>query len=248
MSLRRWLPGFGRAGRNGPRAVPKLIGHSHSQQIFDAAADAGFALEGYNFWVAPQPAIAPDKSGFHPEIAQRLAEGPVFSAVGGTVHNIIGLVRHPEPFDFVLPEQPDLPMDPAATVLPVAAVIAAIMARQQEYLDIIGLVRRTARGRVYHLEPPPPLRDSGKILADVPWMFFENLTSEVSPAPLRYKLWRLATRVVRDYCELHDVGFVAFPHEAADTSGYLRPEYYGDAMHVNRAYGALVLEQIRALI
>ncbi len=230
------------------RINPRLIGHSHSQQIFDAAATAGFQLEGYNFWTAPQPAIAPDGSAFHPVIADCLRDGVVFSAVGGAGHNMIGLVRHPIPFDFVLSEQPALPTDHEASVIPEAAIMAAMMQQLQEYLDIITLVRAAASGPVYHFEPPPPLEDSDRVLADVPWSFFQNLTAEVSPAILRYKLWRLATRLVADHCAAIGVVFIEAPAGAVDERGYLKQEFYADAMHVNEAYGALVVEQMRALI
>lgn len=226
---------------------PRLIGHSHSQQVFAAAAAAGFSLEGYNFWSAPQPAITADRLEFHPEIASCLAEGTVFSMVGGAVHNIMGLVQHPEPFDFVLPADPDLPIDKSATHLPVAAIESAMMRQLQEYLDIIGLVRQVATGRVFHFEPPPPFKDNARLVADVPWAFFPDLTTQVSPPSLRYKFWRLASQLVRDYCMSHDVEFVQIPLSVIDRDGYLRPEYYGDAMHVNQAYGHLVLDQIRAL-
>ena len=139
--------------------TPVLIGHSHTRAIFEAAEQQGVRLKGYNFWNAPQPALNADRTAFHPEIAKQLQRGPVFSAVGGSVHSVMAMVQHPRPFDFVLPSRPDLPMTEGAEILPFTAIQRAMAAAVEEYLQIMRLVRQEATGRVFHLEPPPPLED-----------------------------------------------------------------------------------------
>ena len=228
--------------------APALIGHSHCQAIFEAAAREGMTLRGFNFWTAPQPALDPARSAFHPEIRQVLSEGVVFSAVGGAAHNILALVTHPQAFDFVLPERPDLPLTEGAQVLPFAAVRETMAAAIREYLDIIGLVRRTATGRVFHIDAPPPLEDGARILQDVPWMFFQNLTREVAPAPLRWKCWRLHSELVAAFCRAEGIEVLGAPAESMGALGFLKPEFYRDAMHVQESYGALVLRQMKAVL
>jgi hypothetical protein len=243
ITKRLFSPGAARPVK--PR--PTLIGHSHVEPILAAAKSAGRPLNGFNFWTAPQPAISADRSAFHTEIAGKLAHGTVVSVVGGAVHNVIGLVQHPVAFDFILPWRADLPLDDHATFLPFDTVSATMSHYIQEYLDIIGLVRATATGPVYHVEAPPPLEDSERILADVPWAFFPNLTHDVSPASLRYKLWLLANDLTQRYCSQRGISILHHPPAAIDQRGYLRPDLYGDAMHVNEAYGAMVFAQIEAL-
>lgn len=228
--------------------TPVLIGHSHSGVIFEAARRSGMRLKGFNFWTAPQPALDAGRTAFHPDIAAVLARGPVFSAVGGAAHSVLAMVRHPRPFDFVLPERPDLPLDPEAEILPHGAMRAAMAAPLREYLDIIGLIRRTATGRVFHIESPPPLEDGARVLADVPWAFFQGLTRDVSPAPLRWKCWRLHSELVAEYCAGQGIEVLPAPGEAVDARGFLKPELYADAMHVNEGYGALVLRQMRRVL
>ena len=232
----------------GADRTPALIGHSHARAIFDAAARDGVPLRGFNFWTAPQPAVSPELTAFHPSIRAVLAEGLVFSAVGGAVHNVLAMVSHPRPFDFVLPERPDLPLAGGAEVLPFGAVREVMAAAVQEYLDIIGLIRRTATGRMIHIEAPPPLEDGGRISKDVPWMFFQDLTREVAPAALRWKCWRLHSMLVEDYCRQEGVEMLSAPKESMDMGGFLKPEYYLDAMHVQESYGALVLRQMRGAL
>ena len=227
------------------RPPPVLIGHSHAKAIFEAARTAGVRLLGYNFWTAPQPALNPDRSAFHPEIRETLSRGPVFSVVGGAAHNVFGMVQHPAPYDFVLPAEPDLPIQPGAVLLPVDAVRGALLGVVQEYLDIMGLVRASASGAVYHFEPPPPLADDARVRVDVPWSFFPDLTHEVAPAALRYKLWRLHSEIVGGFCREAGIELIPVPSEAMDRAGYLKPVHYHDAMHVNESYGALVLKQMR---
>ncbi len=228
--------------------APVLIGHSHAKAIFDAALDRGVRLEGYNFWNAPQPAIDADRTAFHPQIARTLSRGPVFSAVGGSVHSVMAMVEHPRPFDFVLPSSPDLPMVAGAEVIPFAAVRSAMAALLHEYLQIMRLVRSTAMAEVFHLEAPPPLEDGERVLADVPWMFFPDLTREVAPASLRHKCWRLHSELVAAFCAEHDIRMIPAPAQAMDDRGYLRPDLYLDAMHVNASYGALVLAQMKQVL
>ncbi len=238
---RRWIEGV----RNRFEGAPVLIGHSHSRVIFEAASEARVQLAGFNFWTAPQPALNADRTAFHPEIAKTLARGSVFSAVGGAAHNVLAMVRHPRAFDFVLPERPDLPIAPGAEVLPVGAVRGAMAAAVAPYLEVIGLVCAAASGKVRHIEAPPPFQDDARVQEDVPWMFFPDLTREVAPAALRYKCWRLHSQLVAQFCASRGVEMLPPPPEAVDGSGYLKPDYYADAMHVNTRYGALVLDQIR---
>ena len=227
------------------RPTPVLIGHSHTKAIFEAAEASATRLDGYNFWNAPQPAVSQGRDALHPEIALSLRRGPVFSAVGGAVHNVLAMVRHPRPFDFILPSHPQLPVAKGTELLPFAAIRQAMAAALEEYLQIMRLVRSHAQGRMFHLEPPPPLEDGARVLDDVPWMYFPDLTREVAPASLRYKCWRLHSELVQEFCGAHDIEMLPAPLEAIDEGGYLKPVHYLDAMHVKASYGALVLDQMR---
>ena len=228
--------------------TPVLIGHSHTRAIFEAAEQRGVRLKGCNFWNGPQPALAPDRNALHPQIAETLRRGPVFSAVGGSAHSVMAMVQQPRPFDFVLPSQPDLPIIEGAEITPFAAIRRTLAEALEEYLHIMRLVCAQATGRVFHLEPPPPLEDGERVLQDVPWMFFPDLTRQVAPASLRYKCWRLHSELLQAFCTANGVEMIGVPREALDRRGFLKPEHYLDAMHVNTSYGALVLAQMRRVL
>ena len=238
-----------RPNLNSPSAaLPVLIGHSHSECLFKAAAQAGEPLAGYNFWTAPQPAFNEDRTQFHPEIAARLSRGTVFSAIGGGVHTTLGMVRHPRPFDFILPARPDLPTDPDAQLVPYQALRDRLAHDLEEYHRIIALVKAVATGPVFHFEAPPPSEDSAKMYPDIAWSFYEGTTDEISPPLLRYKIWRATMELTADFCARTGVTYIPHPPEVADDRGFLRPEFYKDPTHTNEAYGDLILTQMRAVL
>lgn len=221
------------------------IGHSHTKCVAAAAAGRGIELRSIDFWGYPNPVQRENgTSRFRAEIERQL-EGTIFSMVGGSAYNMMGLVVHPRRFDFILPDSPDLPFDARAELVPYDAVRAGLAAITQEYLDLMAIIRATGKGPVFHIEAPPPYPDGDRMLADVPWMFFSGMEREVSPRYLRYKLWRLHSDIVREFCERMGMSFVACPPEAVDAEGFLLPAYYQDTMHVNAAYGALVLRQMQ---
>lgn len=165
--------------------------------------------------------------------------------IGGVAYNMMGLAVHPRRFDFVLPDAPDLPFDERAELVPYEAVRASLLAIMQHYLDLMAIVGATGRGRIFHIEAPPPYADEARMLTDVPWNYFTGMQREVSPRYLRYKLWRLHSDIVRQACARMGITFIERPMEAVDVDGFLRDDYYLDTMHVNEGYGALVLRQMQ---
>lgn len=231
-----------------PAAAPLVcLGHSHVRSVADAARDRGVPLVAIDFWhVKPSLIQENGRTRFCDAIVRELAGGPVFSLIGGTAHHKLGLVVHPRRFDFVLPAAPDLVCDERAEVVPFDAVKAAVLQAAQPYLDLMQLLSTSNPGPVFHCEPPPVYADEARLAPDVPWMFFEGRRT-VSPRLLRYKLWRLHADILREWCRDCGITFVPHPPEAVDDQGFLLPEHYLNAMHVSSRYGALVLEQMRAL-
>ena len=236
-----------RAGKPGPLLC---IGHSHVACVARAAEAAGIPLTALNFWEMPGAILHDgDAPRFTPSLEQQLQQhrGPVFSMVGGAAHGVLGMLVHPRRFDFVSPARPELPLDPAAELLPTSAVRSVLASLMTEYLALMLQIRRLCSGPMFHLESPPPYADGVRMHADVPWGMFPGMCREISPAPLRYKLWRLHSQIVREGCDGADVTFVPCPPESVDDTGFMREPYYGDGAHANAAYGALVLEQMRRL-
>lgn len=226
------------------------IGHSHVACVARAAAAAETPLQSFNFWNLPD---AISRDGGQPRFAAAIDDalarhaGAVFSFVGGGAHVVLGMLVHPKRFDFVLPNEPDLPIDPAAEILPATAVRRILESMMEEYLALMDEIRRLANGPMFHVEPPPPSADGQRMYADVPWVMFPDGCREISPAPLRYKLWRLHSQILQAWCINRGVAFVNAPSQASDATGFMRDDYYADGAHANNAYGELVLAQMRQL-
>jgi hypothetical protein len=229
------------------RATVICVGSSHIHSIVAAARVANVELAAIN--LKHTAALVDDSTApaLQPTIVEQLAGKTVISLVGGNSHNQIGLVRHPRPFDFVLPSEPELPSDDGE-LIPSAALETVLHKRMSGALSIMKLLRRQALGRMYHFESPPPVADDDYIRASIDPYFQRRGVADlgiVSPR-LRYKLWRLHSELVRRACLALKIEFVACPPEAM-AGGFLRAELCANATHANERYGAMLLSQIEAL-
>ena len=172
----------------------------------------------------------------------------VASASGGNVHNRFALIRHPRPYDFLLSSEDGPPLDPQAEPLPEAQVRAALEAGLGRDRLRLREIRRIV-GDVIQLESPPPVADSGWIAAQADAYFKDRGVADlgVAPAGLRYKIWRLHSRIVAEMCAELGVAFLPVPPDTRDAQGFLRLDHAGDATHGNEAYGEAVIRQLEAL-
>jgi hypothetical protein len=246
--MMRWR--LRKKGALSPSGTLLCIGHSHVACVANAAELAGVPLQALNFWSMPG---AISKCGDQFELSDTLVRqleqhnGPVFSMLGGSAHGVLGLLVHPRRFDFVLPAQPTLPLDAAAELLPLAVVRSVLESLMVDYLGLMAKIHTFCQGRLFQLEPPPPYANGQRMMESIPWSMYPGMVHEISPAYFRYKLWRLHSQIVMDWCAQNDAEFVPCPPESIDQQGFLREPYYGDGAHAGTAYGALVLEQMKRL-
>jgi hypothetical protein len=152
---------------------------------------------------------------------------------------------HPRPFDFVWPGDPDLPMEAAAEIIPFGAVHAAMAARTQPFLDIMGMLRDAVPGAIFHMESPPPYEHEILPEGDAGFYHFFGRDATFSPIWLRFKLWRVHSDIVATHCRESGINFIERPAESTTPQGFLRDGLNGKPAHANAAYGALVLAQMR---
>lgn len=226
------------------------IGHSHVACVQLAASEIGFEMSSFNFWLAPGASIAANGTLYLSEELKdtiRKHSGPVLSFVGGASHVVLGGLVHPRRFDFVLAEQPELPVHPDAELLPQEAVRAMMRAHMGGYLNLMKEIVELASEPVCHFEPPPPCRDDQRIMRTMPWSLFPDMKREISTLPFRYKMWRVHGAIIRDWCAAHGVRFIVPPPESVDADGCITDRCTHDGLHGNPTYGALVVDQIRRL-
>ncbi len=226
------------------------LGHSHIEAIEKAASAAGIPIEAINFWnVRGGPLGQRDAQGnprFFDDIAARISAhvGPVFSHLGGNPPVLIGTLRHPRPFDFVLPSEPDLPLEPGAEVVPSVAVRMLLEKVARPWIGLMQELARLCDGPVFHVEPPPPSMSSERMAKHMIWDLFPGMTREIAPPVFRYKLWRLHSELLRDVCGPLGIQLIPVPAECRTPEGFLRGRYFGDGTHGNVEYGALMIRHM----
>jgi len=240
-----------------------VIGQSHVAAVRAAAkarreADPDRPRTRVIHTVEPQYAPEVDGEGeearFTPALADMIRDqidrhAPlVASASGGNVHNGFALIRHPRPYDFLLSDEDGPPLDPEAEPVTEALVRAALEAGLERDRIRLREIRRLG-GNAIQLESPPPLADGSAIAAQADAYFRNRGIAElgVAPAALRYKIWRLHSRIVAGYCADLGLRFLPVPPETQDAEGFLGPPFAGDATHGNQAYGEALICALEAL-
>ncbi|ATE64028.1 hypothetical protein [Rhizorhabdus dicambivorans] len=236
-----------------------VIGQSHIAAIRSAAktrreADPERLRTRVIHTMEPQYAPEVEGEGFTPALEEAIRDqiarnAPlVASASGGNVHNGFALIRHPRPYDFLLSDEDGPPLDPEAEPVTEAQVRAALEEGLVRDRLRLSELKRIA-GEVIQLESPPPVADSGWIAAQADAYFKDRGLADlgVAPAALRYKIWRLHSRIVARYCAELGIAFLPVPAEARDERGFLRLDHAGDATHGNEAYGEAVIRQLEEL-
>jgi hypothetical protein len=238
-----------------------FIGHSHVLCVLNAAKDAGLPFRA----VLLKDVMTPEAVEFldeetlivdraKPEFSDATksllsgSDDTVYSFVSGIHHVRMGtrLLASPseEPFDFILPEAPDLPLNANATLIPYECVRQAMEHGFRKRLRLLRWVAELAPGRVVQFAPPPPAP------AAEMRRFARKKGGRGAASPdivLQRKLWRTAIDVFRQQAEAVGARYVDCPPDAIDHHGCMRKELVSNMTHGNAAFGTMVLDQIRSL-
>lgn len=232
-----------------------IIGHSHIFALFAADTTGPFPwkharphfvrLRTEEF----RPELVDD--ALNPAILRELERGglkAVITLIGGNMHSVLGLINHPQPFDVILPEAPDLPALEGAERLPLGLVQSVIEHRARDNFRIFDLVTRATGLPIWQVEPPPPVPSNDHVAAN-PKQFAERIAEHgIAPPLLRYKLWRAHSALLRRYAAERGAGYLPVPRSFVDDAGMLKPKgWTQDPVHAGPAYGAAVLAQIDKL-
>jgi hypothetical protein len=243
--------------------IVKVFGMSHTNALRAARerelTKVSYALEILHLLVEIQDKNFIDENGsetrLHPKLHEKFSSLPInesfiFSQIGGNSHSFVGLFEHATPFDFILPNQRNLPLVENAEILPYHYIYAILQANLQAEFKIFHAARNSIATHFYHLESPPPIRDNAFCTANLPPTFKQGKYAKMSVAMpyFRYKIWRLHSNIVHAECEKLGMKFIPCPTTSMDSDGFLLPKYYIDPLHGNDLYGALVLDQISNIV
>ncbi|PSJ62573.1 hypothetical protein [Kumtagia ephedrae] len=229
-----------------------LVGGSHATAIRQAARSMGVDLN-FHVFHRNSPLWPSGKELFQPEFLAEFngLEGTIFSSLGGNSHNVMGLIEHRAPFDFVHPRiKTKAKTDDDRTWVPFSAVKQSIEQTAGTFLRLLQGFAERYPGRVVHLQSPPQIEDETFIRQGIVDKGTDARKTGlakfgIAPAALRYKLWRLNSEIFEERCAELGVKFVPVPSASITRSGFLKRKYWGDPTHANAAYGKLVLEQMR---
>jgi hypothetical protein len=231
-----------------------LIGDSHLRALQEASApfqeQQGFI---WKFCVVFDPPYKPPfsevsgRTELNPHLikAIQVADALVCS-IGGNHHCAMGLIDHPEAFDFDSRELPELPLDSNRFIVPYSEIRAQLeYALGKSVLPRMLKIREVADIEVFHIESPPPSPE--KQILEYPASFADLLkTHTVAPLYLRRKLWKLHSAIMREFCEQNEISFLPVPSETLAEDGSLRKDLANtDPTHGNTKYGSILLEHFR---
>jgi hypothetical protein len=168
----------------------------------------------------------------------------IVSGVQGNQYNGLALLTDGAPFDFHLPGN-STPLIEGVPLLPYRAVAQMLKEELQEFRLFIERLKRLSYRAFFHLVPPPPVPDDAFVRSKLP-MLPDGQQPEVSPASLRLKLWTVQTAAMQEIVESHGGTLISAPEQSRDDDGFLKKEYWKDAVHANGSYGALQLAQIQS--
>ena len=230
-----------------------ILGGSHTVALKSGLAASpniggdAFLCEAH--WIkAPEAQIDPgDLSGKQAiELVATLdADDVVVVTIMGTAHNIVGLLRHPEPFDVMMDESDAPIVADGVAIVPANAMIGLFESHAVEK-RMVENVKKFTKASVFHLATPPP-KENIEAFAHPAKEYRGRVIGEagITPAALRLKLWLLEMKAIRNVCRRWGVGAIDSPDAARDSKGFLRPEYFAkDMTHANDSYGSLVVREI----
>ncbi len=239
-----------------------FVGFGHSHVV--ALAKGYYALQqsGANYPGSPPagrfhylydrsfvPALTggPERLALNSEILSRLVEGDpsvVLLSVGGNEHNVLSIVQNHQRYDFIIGENPDLPIEPNAEIYPEAVIRETLRESMADSLALLRALRAATNAPMAQIEPPPPLPIE-HVLA-YPKEFFKRAVdrSKLSSDCLRHKMWRVQTGIYRELCERIGIIYISVPPAMLDPRGMLIRSAWGhDATHANEWFGQCMIEQ-----
>jgi hypothetical protein len=192
------------------------------------------------------------EGALNPNLLKKIAEQNaqcVLLSVGGNEHCALSIVQLQERFDFILGAEPDLPLEPEATVLPEAVVRETLREAMAEVIDTLRAFREATDLPLAQIQPPPPLPGS-QVLAN-PGEFLHRIVDagRLSSDWLRYKMWRVQDGLYRETCARLGVFYAPVPAEFITGDGMLAPLVWGkDATHANSLFGERMAREALSLV
>jgi len=183
------------------------------------------------------------------EIIAERAPALMLGSFWGNQHFFMSTANFPRRLDFVLPDEPNLALDPQAELVPYDALHAFVLHHFSYCEQAAALLKRLSAAPLLLIPAPAPVKDLSAFARRSSSADIDRLVAEHGPTPalLRYKFWRLAANIHDSIATALAAELLPLPAGTIDEVGFRRPEFHHtDWLHANTAYGELVLRQIDA--
>ena len=159
------------------------------------------------------------------------------------------LVRHQVPYDFLAPESEAGDFEVNCQPVSYEVIQRQLTHTLRHTIASLTMTRiLLPRMRIVHALPPPPI-ESEEHLFRSPEGFQDNVKIYgMTPLSIRVKYYALMTKLLLEATQRIGIEVIPHPPDSASKNGALRSEYVYGATHANEAYGALVVQQIAALV
>lgn len=171
----------------------------------------------------------------------------LFVSLRGEEYFNLGLAGVDDPFDFVLPQRPDLAPVPGRALIPLDIVRDQLDRQLARTLLTLTAIRRLCpRLQVVRIPSPPPA-SSEDVAA---WAATRDKPERAHQVPtsVRLKLWWLYDQRLAQFSTGLGIDSLPVPERALHRLGTLRAEYLQDGIHGNARYGALVCAQMADVV
>ena len=239
------------------------FGHSHLTAL-ETAYDAWRSARGATAPVIdlvqlldprfkPASGVGIDNDLVQAGLGARIAEAGrvpdfAFSCYSGNDYHVLSMVRHPDPYDFVLPDRADLKLDGDAQILPFAAIEATMRTALQQAIADLTAISRSLPCPLVNIASPPPIPDNAFLNRPTNAFWSKAESLGISSASFRWKVWRLQSMIYEEGCASAGIVTLPPPEAAVDADGFMRPAgWHPDGVHGTTWYGVHVLDQIAAL-
>jgi hypothetical protein len=169
--------------------------------------------------------------------------------IGGSDWLHLCLTQRPEPFDFILPNHPDLAEIVGATLIPYTELKRQLRHIIRHVVLGIKLIRDCVTIPIDYIEPPPPLFDNDYV-SKYSKQFHEHMeTFGITDPVLRMKTYLLHSEIIAEACCQNNIRMFHVPEQAKTVDGYLIPDEVGtDPMHANSIFGRRVMKVYEAAL
>ncbi len=189
---------------------------------------------------------------YHPAVAEDIRAAiaelrPIclITAVHGSDHWLYGMSNDARPFDFLVPSLPEHPLSSGSELIPYDLLLRRFRGDLDWQFGLVRTVRAFCDLPMFHIEAPPPVKDTDLMLQDVYGPTKERMERLGCPSvSFRYKIWWIWTHVTKSICAELGLHFIQGPPKTRDAEGFLDIHYHLDGVHGTDEYGALIAHEV----